>query len=241
MLRDKIALNSVASFITVNFLKFKIMKKLIVICLFCSSIMVSAQVQFKKGPSGFADFLKDKTVYPGYSKQNCIQGTVSVSFKLDQHGNVYSSKITKGIISDLDDEALRLIRISSGKWQVPAGYDTTISVIVPVNFRLTGFNCEGKSKSEIQAAILAYKAEEGLTDAVINFYKNIGQAKPGQEVQILAIKKQLGIDDEYLSEVIGSGLKKIKQGDRQGACEDFNFVKNMGSKKADEYLVKYCK
>ncbi|KQS41361.1 energy transducer TonB [Pedobacter sp. Leaf194] len=217
------------------------MKNLIIVGFVLFGSLAMAQVQFKSGPSGFATFLKNNTIYPQFSKQNCIQGTVNVSFKLDKGGKVYSSKITRGIISDLDDEALRLVRMSSGKWQVPAGYDTTISVVVPVNFKLSGYDCEGKSKAEIKASIIAYEAEEGLTNAVINFYKNKDQAKPGQEAQILAIKTQLGIDDEYLDGVIKTGLKKVKQGDRQGACEDFNLVKNLGSDKADDYLAKYCK
>ncbi|MCZ4223735.1 TonB family protein [Pedobacter rhodius] len=217
------------------------MKKLLILGFVLFSSLAMAQVQFKSGPSGFASFLKNNTIYPQFSKQNCIQGTVNVSFKLDQTGKVYASKITRGIISDLDDEALRLVRMSSGKWQVPAGYDTTISVVVPVNFKLSGYNCEGKSNAEIKASIAAYQAEEGLTNAVINFYKNKAQAKPGQEAQILAIKSQLGIDDEYLDGVLKTALKKIKQGDKQGACEDFNLVKNLGSDKADDYLAKYCK
>lgn len=200
-----------------------------------------AQVQFKNGASGFASFIKNNTIYPQFSKQNCIQGTVNISFKLDQSGKVYSSKITKGILTELNDEALRLVRMSSGKWQVPVGYDTTISVIVPVTFKLSGYDCEGKSNAEVRASIVAYEAEEGLTNAVINFYKNKNQATPEQETQILAIKAQLGIDDEYFADVIKTALKKIKQGDKQGACEDFNLVKNLGSDKADEYLSKYCK
>jgi TonB family protein len=217
------------------------MKKLLTICLILSCTVAMAQVQFKNGPSGFAAFLKNYTIYPPFSKGNCIQGTVNISFKLDQKGQIYSSKVTRGIGTDLDDEALRLVRLSSGKWQVSAGYDTTISVVVPVNFKLAGYNCENKTAAEIKESIAAYQANEGLTNAVINFYKNIGEAKPGQEQKILAIKAQLGIDDEYLDEVIKSGLKKIKQGDKQGACEDFNFVKNMGSNQASAYLAKYCK
>ncbi|MDN3587445.1 energy transducer TonB [Pedobacter aquatilis] len=217
------------------------MKKLIILCFLFSNIFASAQVQFKSGPSGFATFLKNNTIYPAFSKQNCIQGSVSISFKLDQNGKVYSSKITKGIISELDNEALRLVRLSSGKWQVPKGYDTTVSVVVPVNFKLSGYGCERKSSNEIKASINAYLAEEGLTNAVINFYKNRDAAKPGQESQILAIKSQLGIDDDYFDSLITTGLKKIKQGDKQGACEDFTMVKNLGSDKADGYLTKYCK
>jgi TonB family protein len=217
------------------------MKKLFTICLlFCCSLAM-AQVQFKSGKSGFTNFLRENTIYPRFSKDNCIQGTVNVSFKLNNQGKVYFSKVSKGILSDLDEEALRLVRMSSGKWQVPAGYDTTVSIVAPVNFVLSGYNCEGKSSEAMQESIRSYQAEEALTNSVINFYKNIDQAKPGQEVKIITIKNQLGIDDEYLGDRIKIGLKKIKQGDKQGACEDFTFVKYMGSKLADDYLAKYCK
>lgn len=217
------------------------MKKLLFLCLmFCCTVAV-AQLQFKTGKAGFVNFLRDNTVYPPFSKQNCIQGTVNISFKLDQDGKVYSSKVTKGILTELDEEALRLVRLSSGKWQVPMDYDTTTSVIVPVNFKLSGYNCEGKSDADIREAIQAYETDENLTKTVINFYKNIALAKPGQEAQIIAIKNQLGIDDDYLDDRIKDGLKKIKQGDKQGACEDFSFVKNVGSAKADKYIAQYCK
>ncbi|RYF16877.1 MAG: TonB family protein [Flavobacteriales bacterium] len=217
------------------------MRKLItIILIFCCSA-VMAQLQFKTGKDGFTSFLRENTIYPAFSKSNCVQGTVNISFKLDKDGRVYSSRVTKSILSELDEEALRLVRMSSGKWKVPAGYDTTTAVVVPVNFKLSGYNCERKSSKDMQDAIRSYQAKEGLTNSVINFYKNIDKAKPGQEAQIIAIKNQLGIDDEYLQERINNGLKKIKQGDKQGACEDFLFVKHMGSSLADQYLAKYCK
>lgn len=217
------------------------MKVFITSCFIFASAFVSAQVKFQAGKGSIADFLRQHTIYPSFSKANCIQGTVNVSFKLNEQGKIYFSKITKGILTDLDDEALRLVRLSSGKWQVPSGYDTTTAVVIPVNFKLEGYQCEGKSKSAMQAAIRVYQSEEALTNSVINFYKNIDQAKLGQEAQFIAIKKQLGIDDEYLNSRIETGLKKIKQGDNQGACEDFSFVRNMGSTLADAYLSKYCK
>lgn len=216
------------------------MRKLLTLLMMLFATVTMAQLQFKTGAAGFATFLREKTIYPSYSKNHCIQGAVTVSFKLDKSGKVYGSKVTKGILSELDDEALRLVRLSSGKWKVPADYDTTIAVIVPVNFKLAGYNCERTSIKEIQDAIRSYQAEEALTNSVIGFYKNIDQAKPGQETQIIAIKSQLGIDDEYLQSRIEQGLQKIKQKDKEGACKDFLFVKNMGSRLADEYLAKYC-
>jgi hypothetical protein len=155
---------------------------------------------------------------------------------------VYHSEIRNGIGTDLDDEALRLIRLSSGKWLVPAGYDTTVVLKVPVNFTLSGYNCDLKSPQEISKAIAEYKANEGLTNAVLNFYRNKekGIYNKADEPKMLAIKKELGYDDEFLQSKIHDAKAKLKQNDKQGACEDLLFVKHMGSDLADELLKQYC-
>lgn len=216
------------------------MKAILAISIFLYSIAAIGQPQFKGGSYGFADFLKKNTIYPSFSKDNCIQGTTEISFKLDAKGKVYFSKVTKRIGTDLDEEALRLVRMTNGKWQIPTDYDTNTFITVPVKFTLQGYNCEQKSKQEISQAINQYQVELSQINSIINFYKNYDQAKPGQEKQIIQLKKQLGIDDDYLKDKIETALKKIKQGDKQGACEDFSFVKNMGSTMADGYLKEYC-
>lgn len=204
------------------------------------TVAVRAQEPQFKG--NFASFLKNNTVYPGYSLQYCIQGIVNVGFKLNAKGEVYYSAVTKGIGTDLDDEALRLVRLSSGKWAMPQKLDTLALLIVPVNFLLSGYDCNGKSQREIAEAIKAYKDQEELTNVVANFYRNKekGAYKREDEGKILKIKNDLGIDEDYLQHRIEAGLKKYKQGDKQGACEDFNFVKYMGSTQAEKWLTKYC-
>lgn len=204
---------------------------------------LASQAQEPQLKGGLADFLKRNTIYPGYSLQYCIQGTVHVGFKLNTKGEVYYSTVTKGIGTDLDDEALRLIRLSSGKWILPKKPDTLALIIVPVNFVLNGHDCNGKSPREIASAIKAYKDQEELINVVANFYKNKekGTYKSIDEGKILRIKQDLEIDDDYLQHRVDAGLKKYKQGDKQGACEDFNFVKYMGSPLAEKWLAKYCK
>lgn len=203
---------------------------------------VSALAQEPEIKGGLAAFLNNNIIYPNYSRQNCIEGSVTVGFKLNAKGEVYYSAINKGIGTDLDDEALRLIRMTSGKWMMPAKHDSLTTVLVQVNFSLNNFYCAGSDKRQIAQAIAAYKAEEELAAVVSNFYKNKekGTFKPEDELKVLDIKNELAITDEYLDARIESGLKKIKQGDKQGACEDFNFVKYMGSTKANEMLAKYC-
>lgn len=187
-------------------------------------------------------FVLKNQVYPLYSLQNCIEGSVSVGFKLNHKGEVYFSQVRSGIGTDLDDEALRLIRMSSGRWTVPQDHDSTVVIIMPIIFKLSGYDCAGKNKAEIQEAIRTYKSNAGLTDAVLNFYKNKASGKytREEEQKIVALKKSLGYDEIYLNNRITEGKKKLKQKDRQGACEDFTFVKYMGSDLADELLARYC-
>jgi TonB family protein len=214
------------------------MRNLLFIILFFAGFQLKAQPSLK---GGLESFVQNNKVYPRYSLANCIQGVVNIAFKLDQKGSVYYSEIRKGVGTDLDDEALRLIRMSSGRWIVPADHDTATAIIVPINFSLS--DCSGKSTQEVKAAIEAYKSNTDLTNSVLNYYRNKELGKPGgiTEAKALELKEDLGIDEDYLKRRLADGLRKIKQKDNQGACEDFKFVKYMGSELANESLMKYCK
>lgn len=217
------------------------MKQQLFILLFLfAGFSCAAQPQIK---GGLEAFVRNNTVYPSYSLQNCIEGQVKVAFKLTSKGEVFESSVQSGIGTDLDDEALRLIRLSSGKWNIPQGNDSTVLLVVPINFKLQDYGCGNKSKQEILQAINAYKVTEGLTNTVLNFYRNKekGTYTASDEPRILSIKKELGYDEEYMQQRVKDGMKKVKQKDLQGACEDFRFVKDMGSDLADDALKKYCK
>jgi TonB family protein len=215
------------------------MRKILVVFFLFITFSAVAQPEIK---GGLESFIKANLIYPPYSLQNCLEGNVTIAFKLTKDGDVYNSKIQSGIGTDLDNEALRLIRRSTGKWIMPAGYDTSAVLIVPVNFKLEGYNCGNRTKADKQRAIAAYQASEGLTDAILNFYKNkkAGNYKKEEEKRFLQLKKELGYDKAFMEGKIKDGMRKIKQNDLQGACEDFLFVKNMGFDLADEYLEKYC-
>lgn len=216
------------------------MKKFLMVVLLLGSLGVKAQPVIK---GGLENFINANIIYPAFSYQNCVQGLINVSFKVNRQGEVYSSRVTRGFGIDLDQEALRLIRMTSGKWQVANDYDTTYVLVAPVNFKLSSADCVQVTQQDMNKAIAAYKAAEGLTDAITNFYRNkfAGKYDPADESRITALKKELGYDDAYLQKKIKEGEKKLKQKDRQGACEDFLFVKYMGSTLADELLEKYCK
>ncbi|WP_299289920.1 TonB family protein [uncultured Mucilaginibacter sp.] len=210
-----------------------------------SAFQVDDQPQFKGGQQALNSFLSQNLIYPDFSKQNCISGTVEVSFNINQNNKPVNVKVQKGFGIDLDDEAVRLVKLTAGKWVLPANHDVNITLILPVNFSLNqyNYNCGNKTHNEMEQAITAYKAREALVDAVTNYYENkyLGKADVAKEPEIEALKKQLGFDDDYADEVVKQANQKLKQGDNEGACEDWKFVRNIGSNKADAQLAKYCK
>ncbi|WP_432714504.1 energy transducer TonB [Pedobacter sp.] len=215
------------------------MRQFLTLLFLLSTTLVVAQPKIK---GGLDNFIKTNLHYPSYSMRNCLEGSITIAFKLSKQGRVYQSRVQSGIGTDLDEEALRLIRKSSGQWMMPAGYDTTTVLVVPVNFKLQGYDCNQKSKVEKQQAVAAYQAGEGLTDAILNFYRNkeAGTYKKEDESRFLKLKEELGYNKAYMEGKIEDALRKIKQKDQEGACEDLLFVKHMGFDLADELLKKYC-
>lgn len=218
------------------------MNLLIAFILLFSSLFSDDQPLFKGGQNKLSLFIDNNLIYPDYSRDNCIQGTVQISFKLNQEGKIYQSAVAKGFGIDLDQEALRVVRLTSGKWLMPPNYDTTTSMVLPVNFSLKDYQCEERSKDEIKAAIAAYNGREGLKNVVYNYYaaKLKGQHNPADESRIEDIKLQLGFDKKYLDRLLKQAQQKLKQGDKEGACEDFQIIKLLGSDLSEHFIIKHC-
>jgi TonB family protein len=210
------------------------------ICL--AVIKADAQPIFKGGTTALDNFLSNNIVYPEYARQNCIPGVIKVRFRVDSLGKVTEAAVLDGMGIDLDDEAVRVIKVTSGHWQVPADYNTNSNIILPIRFVPDNARCTNATKASIAAAIDNYRSQQELQNAVINYYKNRDPATvdTNKEAQIIALKKQLGYDDDFINDVLDQADKKLKQGDKAGACETWNFIHNIGSNKADSFIAKYC-
>ncbi len=198
---------------------------------------------FKGGQKSLKSFIDNNLIYPEFAKENCLQGTIQVSFKLTKEGRIYDSGIHKGFGIDLDIEALRIVRLTSGKWIMPASHDTLISLVLPVNFALRDFKCEQRSKEDINAAINAYQARLGLNSAIFNFYdkKALGIYDQADEARILALKSQLGYDEKFIDRLLKQAQRKLKQDDVEGACEDAQMIRRLGSIKSASLIAQNCK
>lgn len=217
------------------------LKPFLIIILF--SFFNGEKPVFKNGNQNLEQFLEANMVYPWYAKQNCIQGTIKVGFQLNNNGQLANVKVVSGLGIDLDDEALRLINLTNGKWKTPKGYQENTEIIIPVKFALKNYNCESQSKQAIEKAIIVYQTRQALEDVVTSYYKNKieGNENSKNEQEILRLKADLGFDEELVAEKLGEAKEMLKQGDRKGACKVLNFIKNIGFSDADDLIAANCK
>lgn len=197
---------------------------------------------FKGGQPALERFINAHIIYPTFSKSNCIEGTIYVRFQLDKLGKVISTSIEKGLGIDLDEEAQRVIRLTSGNWIVDSTTIQSTSLVLPVNFSLNNSACSTVSAQEKARAIEYYRIQEGLQNTVFNYYKRKEKGETGDESEadIRNLKEQLGFDEAFIQDKLEEARRKINQKDIDGACKTLQILKNIGSNAGDKLRSQYC-
>ena len=87
---------------------------------------------YGKGPADINALIR----YPKQAIANQTQGLVFASFVVDEAGRVLSPKIVRGIGSGCDEELLRVLRQTSGRWKpgLQAGKAVKVKMVLPVRF-----------------------------------------------------------------------------------------------------------
>lgn len=98
---------------------------------------VDVEALFPGGENVLVQFISKNTRYPMYDRENDIQGSVQLTYIVDDKGNVKDVEIVKGVSYNLDSESIRVI--SSFPKFTPAmrnGVYVPKRYFVPVNFKL---------------------------------------------------------------------------------------------------------
>jgi TonB family protein len=98
-------------------------------------VVVDEMPQFPGGESALREWIAQNLNYPGNAKSNGIQGKVFVSFVVNKEGKTVDPKIVRGLDTDLDAEALRLV-LQMPEWKAgrQGGVPVSVSYTVPINF-----------------------------------------------------------------------------------------------------------
>ena len=98
----------------------------------------SVTPEFKGGQSELFSFLGKKIRYPNDARKNGIEGTVYVGFIVEKDGSVSNVNIKRGISTDCNNEALRVVKLMNGKWQPGSykGQNVRVAYTLPIKFKL---------------------------------------------------------------------------------------------------------
>ena len=94
--------------------------------------------EFIGGEKSMMMYLSNKLRYPEKAVIDKIEGRVVVRFVVDRLGRICDPKVIKGVRSDLDKEALRVVK-NMPLWS-PArnnGQPVNSYFVIPINYRLT--------------------------------------------------------------------------------------------------------
>ena len=101
---------------------------------------VEQEPEFIGGPVKFTEFLATNIKYPPSLAANNLQGKAIVTFIIEKDGSLSNVKALTGPNKDAEDEAVRVVTLTSGKWMpgIQNHQYVRVQYTVPISFALEG-------------------------------------------------------------------------------------------------------
>ncbi|TRX71207.1 energy transducer TonB [Carboxylicivirga sp. M1479] len=101
-------------------------------------LIVEEMPEYPGGAEALTEFIANILVYPPIAVENGVSGIVYISFAIDVDGSITDIKIVRGVSSELEAEATRIIK-AMPKWKPgkQRGKPVKVSYTIPVRFSLT--------------------------------------------------------------------------------------------------------
>jgi protein TonB len=93
--------------------------------------------EFKGGSQKLIEYISKNVRYPANARDMEMEGNVQVSFVVDKDGSIKDAEIVKGVYSEINDEAIRVVE-SMPKWKPGKnkGKKVAVQLILPIRFEL---------------------------------------------------------------------------------------------------------
>jgi protein TonB len=101
-------------------------------------VVADEMPEFEGGTAGLMRYVRQNIVYPSLAREIGQEGTVYVSFVVNESGNVESAKVMKGIGYGCDEEVIRVVT-KMPRWKKGgknAGHPVKVRFNIPVAFKL---------------------------------------------------------------------------------------------------------
>ncbi len=200
--------------------------------------IVEEMPAFKGGEEALFRFLASSVIYPLNAKEKNIQGTVYVTFTVNTKDSLTDIKVIKGVCSDIDLEAIRVITLSNGHWNHGSqnGKAVNVSMMLPIKFALasgSGGNVFLNTESTSNQRILARD---------INFNNGIMYLSENKlEEALIAFKKAREYDYSDAEIVYRIATVYFQMKEEHKGCNYLRKVKQLNSSMGDELFKQNCK
>lgn len=99
--------------------------------------VVEDMPEFPGGVEELMNYIKNNMRYPQQAIADSVQGRVITSFVIDTDGSVINANILRGVTTELDEEALRVVE-GMPKWKPgkQRGVEVKVKYTLPITFRL---------------------------------------------------------------------------------------------------------
>lgn len=99
--------------------------------------VVEQMPEFPGGTNALMKFLVKNVKYPAVAQKEKTEGRVIVQFVVDTQGNVTSPKVVSSVSPELDQEALRVVKMMP-KWKpgMQKGHKVCVKYTVPIYFKI---------------------------------------------------------------------------------------------------------
>lgn len=107
--------------------------------------IVEQQPSFPGGQDSLNAFIKQNMVYPESAIKDSIKGAVYINFVVSKDSTLNGIKILRGLSSDCDREALRIVQ-KMPKWNpgMQRGQPVNVSFNLPIKFVLNNKDKKGR-------------------------------------------------------------------------------------------------
>lgn len=100
--------------------------------------LIFQEPEFKGGKEAYIRFINEKLNYPFNAVKNEIEGKVYVKFVIEKDGSLKEAFPLKRVAPELDAEAVRVVKLSNGKWKPGKnrGMEVRVYYVIPIVFLL---------------------------------------------------------------------------------------------------------
>ena len=164
--------------------------------------VVEEMPEFPGGMAEALKFLAKNIKYPVAAQEAKIEGRVIVQFVIERDGSVSDAKVMRGVNSELDAEAIRVVSMMP-KW-IPGkqrGKAVAVKYTMPIMFRLQ----TPASEKEKNSSPIVMEVEEGASKESVDGMMNL--VRPNSQKEDAPVIRINGTEDKLPLVVVDGEVK----------------------------------